>query len=116
MKFLPNYSLIKNFNADFGSKVVFNFTAGAPLSIEETSPMDFDLYPNPTTHTLHIDMLADKGLMNEVSIFNIQGKLLHSFNSSAASFDADLANFDSGIYIITIKNEDGQLSRKFLKQ
>jgi hypothetical protein len=116
MKFLPNYSLIKNFNADFGSRIVYNFTAGAALSVEENNPFGFDVYPNPADKALHIDLYADKGLENEVQVFNIQGQLLKSFNTKLASFDINLEDFDAGIYIVSVKTEDGKMSRKFLKQ
>lgn len=115
MKFLPNYSLIKNFNADFGSKIVYNFTAGAPLSIEETSALDFELYPNPATKNLHIELLSDKGLMNEVGIYSLQGQLINSFNTVKPSFEIDLDDFEDGMYIVSVKNEDGKSNRKFLK-
>lgn len=116
MKFLPNYSLIKNFNADFGSRIVYNFTAGAPLSIEESKPFGFDLYPNPTDKALHIDLNTDKGLENAVQVFNIQGQLLKSFNTKLASFDINLEDFDAGMYIVSVKTDDGKMSRKFMKQ
>jgi len=115
MKFLPNYSLIKNFNADFGSKIVYNFTAGAPLSIEETSALDFELYPNPATKNLHIELLSGKGLMNEVCIYSLQGQLINSFNTVKPSFEIDLDDFEDGMYIVSVKNEDGKSNRKFLK-
>ena len=116
MKFLPNYSLIKNFNADFGSKIVYNFTAGAPLSIEETSAMDFELYPNPVSKTLHIDMSVDKGLMKDFSIYTIQGQLIKKFSSSDASLDFDVADFEAGLYLVSVSSDEGNISRKFLKQ
>jgi hypothetical protein len=116
MKFLPNYSLIKNFNADFGSKIVYNFTAGAPLSIEETSAMDFELYPNPVSKTLHIDLSVDKGLIKDFSIYTIQGQLIKTISSSDASLDFDVADFEAGLYLVSVRSDEGNISRKFLKQ
>lgn len=116
MKFAPNYSLIKNFNADFGSRIVFNFMSGAPLSVIESNPLTFDLYPNPSSQTLHIDMSIDNGMNNEVKVFSTQGQLIQSFSTSAMSFDIQVGDLKPGLYMVSIDTAEGKITKKFVKQ
>ena len=115
MKFQPNYSLIKSFSADFGSRILFNFTSGSALSVEENITPLFDMYPNPVHKTLHVDMSTDNRHLNEIELYNIQGQLLKSFNTTQASFDVDVADFMAGVYFISLKTDEGKISRKFVK-
>jgi hypothetical protein len=42
--------------------------------------------------------------------------LLKKFSSSDASLDFDVADFQAGLYIVRVGSDEGNISRKFLKQ
>ena len=68
------------------------------------------LYPNPTTSVLNIKMKSD---LKQVIIYTVLGtKVLQS-----ASKIINTSNLKSGMYLITIENETGNVSTKrFIKQ
>ncbi|MDD2674643.1 MAG: CotH kinase family protein [Flavobacterium sp.] len=80
-----------------------SFLASSTLSI----------YPNPVSSTLQIQ--ASKP-MTGVKMFNILGVLQHEIKTDSENITMDLSAYSSGIYFITIYNEEGFTSRKIIKK
>lgn len=74
-----------------------------------------NLYPNPTTTTLNIEIKNTVSNGN-IEVFNVLGKQI--FNQSISSNDAlqiDVANWNSGIYLIKIATENALETKRFIK-
>ncbi|MBP7808238.1 MAG: T9SS type A sorting domain-containing protein [Bacteroidia bacterium] len=68
------------------------------------------LYPNPANDKLYIN--AENLLINEVEIFDVNGKKTEAiYNSSTLG----VTNLVSGIYFIRIKTDKGEFNKKFIK-
>lgn len=71
----------------------------------ETSLDKIQLYPNPTSGILNIQM---KSPLKNVMVFNIQGqKVIES-----STLQLDVSNLSSGVYVIKIEDENGSVSTK----
>ncbi len=87
---------------------------GSTLSTDDTTfSNNFNIYPNPTTNILNINTLNDSP--KEITIYSTLGKKIHkeTINKQAS---LDLLNFNSGIYILQIKEGEKIYSRKIVKQ
>jgi CubicO group peptidase (beta-lactamase class C family) len=73
------------------------------------------IYPNPTTDKF---IIQSDGITEKVEITNLIGETLSSKSSSGQSLiqEFDLSNYPAGIYFIRIKNSDGVLTNKIIKQ
>ena len=70
-------------------------------------------YPNPVSNTLRIQ--ASKP-MTGVKMFNILGALVHEIKTDSENINMDLSAYSSGIYFLTIYNDEGFTSRKIIKK
>jgi hypothetical protein len=83
------------------------------LSVEDKILIEnqINLYPNPVRNGIF--KLGNVGDSTKYTIWNIQGKTLKSGNTSESN-EINVANFNSGIYIIRISSEKGIITRKFI--
>jgi hypothetical protein len=71
------------------------------------------IYPNPVSNTLRIQ--ASKP-MTGVKMFNVLGALVHEIKTDSENINMDLSAYSSGIYFLTIYNDEGFTSRKIIKK
>ncbi len=116
-------NLIEDFNPDFGAFIKYNFTVGYNLGerpepniectditnpdlVDPLSSIENDLelaniniFPNPSNGNFAIDATDYSG--GEISIFNIQGKLIYTENAIGVNnLNLDLNN---GLYFVKIQ-------------
>ena len=98
-------------------KIIYQFE---PLSIQEENIINLTMYPNPIDQgILTITSSALNGLDAEITITNLLGQQVmtqHASFSSNKAVITDLNNLSSGMYIITITNENLKVSRKIVIQ
>lgn len=72
---------------------------------------NLSIYPNPTSNQLTIDTELK---ISEITIIDITGKIIITTKENVKTINvADLSN---GIYFIKIINEEGAITKKFVKQ
>ena len=71
-----------------------------------------DIYPNPVSNTLSLDMGAV--LIERLEVYSIDGTLIYSAMNH--SNNLDVSGFDEGIYIIRAHNHGNNYIRRFIKQ
>jgi len=82
------------------------------LSIQETiKASDINLFPNPTRDLVQLQY-ASPIVIKQVEIYNLLGKRMEFTYSNNI---IDLSRFSSGIYIITIETNKGQLTKRLIK-
>ncbi|MCF6212853.1 MAG: T9SS type A sorting domain-containing protein [Flavobacteriaceae bacterium] len=101
--------------ANWASKVDagVTFRAGGVLGLEENVlSSKINIFPNPTRGLLNIS-IPSKYSVNNISIFDVTGKRVKQV--STASEPIDIRNLSNGFYILKIKTNKGQVSKKILK-
>jgi len=75
-------------------------------SIDESKTNDlFKIYPNPTVGNLKLEGVMSKIVIN---LYSIDGVVLKTFRTDTNS-ELDISDLNSGLYIISIKNQFNQL-------
>jgi hypothetical protein len=84
-------------------------TATCAAGIESSENLEFKIYPNPATHKIMTDLV---NCHFEVS--DINGRI--AFEGEIVSGSIDISELGSGMYVLRIKNESGQIGVKtFMK-
>lgn len=73
-----------------------------------------DLYPNPTSGTLHV-VLPSGGAMSTISVLRWDGKVLQTKISSAKEEIISLKEYPAGIYMVRISSGTNNIVRKVVK-
>lgn len=111
---------LKTFNGDFGSSIVHHFTTGFYVGIDESTTFTADIFPNPTSGTLHIYYDAQNTLVNGWCITHITGQQVMQGQLSANDGNQhtiQLHGMASGLYILQLTHS-GQVvyTSKFILQ
>ncbi len=79
------------------------------LAVSEQQPAFFSLYPNPATDALTI-RLSENIRIATIQLWTSNGALLKTFNADTNEplITIPLGEFESGIYFITCRTEDGK--------
>lgn len=90
------------------------------VSTDNVIPNDdvFDIYPNPVTNLLAIDLDFDKNIeLMQISLVDMTGRILHqkSFeNYSKGNVSFDVRDYPNGLYFINIKADEQTANRKII--
>lgn len=71
------------------------------------------VYPNPTNGLLTVSNTSTTGL--QISVYDINGRLLLNKNFGQDDNTIDISNFSNGMYLLTIKTDLGEISKKVIK-
>jgi hypothetical protein len=82
---------------------------------------DADVFPNPVNNNVNVMVNLNKSVYVVISLTDILGRTIANTDEGTLSagthnFVYDASALASGIYLVTIKTEDGQLTRKIVKQ
>ena len=95
--------------------IIFNTTVtenSPTLSVSELTESNTNLYPNPVVDYLSIN--SQVLTTNTISVMNLEGKVV--IEATLFPVDRiDLSSLDKGIYLITVKNENSQITKKIMK-
>ena len=104
----------KSFTSSESKMFATNNTLGT--SAFETSS-DIYLYPNPTTGTLNIKVLASFGLPNSFTISNSLGQMVSRKEvASANDLTVNTSALSNGIYFVTLVKDDQKKTLQFIKE
>lgn len=73
---------------------------------------EVSIWPNPTQNILNINNL--KSNIKTINIYNIEGKLVYENKNIETSID--VSNLSSGLYSIKVTTEEGEFTKKFIKE
>ncbi len=92
---------------------VANVSCINPLSSTTFEPnIDFTYSPNPTNGLVTIN---SKTIINEISVYNIEGQLLYQNKNQTNTTKVDLNSFATGTYFFKLKFNDKEANFKILK-
>jgi len=75
------------------------------------------IYPNPTATDITLELTGDQAIYNgaQMSITDLNGRVLMNTTLNGATTRINTRNFDSGIYLVTIKGDNYIHAMKFTK-
>jgi hypothetical protein len=85
--------------SDPSNEIAWIFTA---LEFQKNN-IGLDIYPSPASNTLTVNVSAftpDETL--EAELYDLQGRMLESFQESNKEFQIDVSKYLSGIYILKV--------------
>ena len=98
-------------NTNYQTPYQFNITT--TLSTGDNSFASFTYYPNPVKDVLHLDNIT----LSKASIYSVLGQLIDTKTfENTTSNTLDLANLESGIYLIVLENDLEQKTIKVVKE
>ncbi len=72
----------------------------------------YSMYPNPVLTVLNIDNTSD---VNQVDVYDATGRLVRTVEVTTAKVTIDVAELQTGVYILNVHNEKGTQTSKFIK-
>jgi hypothetical protein len=103
-------------NGSFGGndQVVTTSTSSPSLSISGANRLDFDMFPNPASDrvTIQLPSGSDKAT---VQFYDYVGRLALTKNITNSSNKVDVNNLSTGIYILKVVSDSKIGTRKFIK-
>jgi choice-of-anchor B domain-containing protein len=98
------YPYFESGNIVISDREGFFVVKSSTLAIEENSISNFNIHPNPTKNSIHINSIHFP--ITEMRIFDLSGKLLRSKKyNSEINIKTNISNFSNGIYILKLNNE-----------
>ncbi len=100
-----NNMVIKNFEPNFGSSIIYNFTIDYPLSYEELHPSNVaSVYPNPNNGSFIIDFegeIANRIIVNDIMGRQILKKDISNIGNNRRT-EIDIRGQAPGVYFVTL--------------
>lgn len=90
---------------------LYNFTVPSDIfsSVDEFDQERLELYPNPTSDILNVKLGNDQSTIVGIDIMDYAGRVLRSEGfTHVPSCVIDLKSISSGIYLIRVRDSDGQ--------
>ncbi|PBQ31569.1 hypothetical protein CNR22_07250 [Sphingobacteriaceae bacterium] len=89
------------------------YTGLAPVAMKEnTNKIFFTCFPDPVSKTLNLTF--DKKDNYFISLSDISGKRIFQEEIFATDYSIDLAEFQKGLYILTLKNKEVSISKRVI--
>ena len=101
------------FTSNYGNNIwVDNINiSNQPAGIEENEDNSIAIFPNPAKDVLNI---TSEKAINQIDVYDVNGKLVKSYTNVNNTINVkDLA---TGVYMLNITTEDGQVSKKIVKE
>ncbi|MBP5497601.1 MAG: T9SS type A sorting domain-containing protein, partial [Bacteroidales bacterium] len=86
------------------------------LGLTEQPQLAINLYPNPATQYVVLDMGTGEELDGWVTITDMQGKRCLQQKAEGASIRLSVAGLPTGMYFLTYTGGKSPVTRKFLKK
>lgn len=106
------YTLTNNNNCD--SVVFLNLTIKNSSYIDVNTQNEIKLFPNPSSDKITITINSIDTV--NVSLLNIQGKILLQESGQFDQYDIDLSSYAVGTYFLKIITSEGNKNIRFIKQ
>ena len=105
--------VLKQFDSDFGDKIVHHFTVGYTLNNEDKyKSVSIGAYPNPSNSIFKLE-LDGFGELVKLEVYDAFGKRIISEDISSIDYlihkELDLSEYENGIYFLKV--DDGKKSR-----
>lgn len=93
------------------SDSVFTFSTIGNVNVSNEKQFNIVVYPNPATNLLVIE----SDFKCKIKIVNSLGIEIKQFENSESKSFVDISNFESGIYMIKMQNDNKEIIKRFVK-
>ncbi|WCO03575.1 T9SS type A sorting domain-containing protein [Psychroserpens ponticola] len=83
------------------------------LSTQDISLIEFSLYPNPTSNILN---LKSNKTITQVKVHNLLGQEIMSLKPNSFREEIDLVELNSGMYLVTVENNNSSAVYRVIKE
>jgi hypothetical protein len=112
--------ILKYFEADFGTRLTFQFTVGYLLNTPEFEKESrMHVFPNPGSGQITIDISTPQNQSGVIEILDVRGRKLYTdsfHNTDHVRMNPDLSNLPRGVYFVRSVSEKSLLTRKLVLQ
>ncbi len=113
--------IIKNFGADFGAVIWFNFTILNTVGINDqpVGEQQILVYPNPSEGLFTLDLSMPEAQDVMLEVYDVNGKKIREEKISQAlstNYALDLSNEPKGMYFIKLYNERFTTTQRVVTQ
>ena len=110
------YCVVAQYDDCDPDPVCINVIVGSPVGILETETDLLHIFPNPTTGELRITNYELR--ITDIEIFDANGKMQKSRKAGKQNGEMviDISNLQAGIYFVKITTEQGEITKKVIKQ
>lgn len=107
---VTNYEQVSTVAATFAHVSVVGSNMFLPPvdALTVNRPLEFEVYPNPASHSVHLDMVNYAGRNVIVECFDLHGKISKMIEIEAIegpSIPIDVSIYPDGIYLIRVRSE-----------
>lgn len=106
-----SYGEVEDYTVNIGAITLTGIVSGDTLS-NENNIFDFEMYPNPTSNVLKVNMLDNRKV--SFAIYNVMGQQLKT--SILTNSEINVSDLPSGIYLLEVNDGQKSISKKFIKQ
>lgn len=89
-------------------------------SIDQYENVDVNIYPNPATSFINVEVAAEDAQVFNASVVDMMGKVVYSdqlgHNGGTESYKIPVNNLAKGIYFLRLENTNGNHVQKFVVQ
>lgn len=79
---------------------------------DQPNVFTYNMYPNPVIDIVNIDNTGDVSL---VEVFDVSGRLVRTIQVTTEKVTIDVADLQTGVYLVNVTNDKGTQSSKFIK-
>ena len=83
---------------------------------EYSPPSIMNLYPNPATQYVMLDLSTGEDMNGSVTITDILGRVCHQQNAEGSRCRIPVAELPAGMYFLTYRDRERTVTKKFLKE
>jgi hypothetical protein len=102
----------KDFDGE-GNCIDFKIMLGETGIFETPKAVTFNIYPNPANTVLNIENMENA---SKVEIFNVVGSVVKTIEVGSQNATIDVSGLNKGIYFVSVYNETGVQTTKFIKE
>jgi hypothetical protein len=95
---------------------VSNIAAAAPLGVEDNQHPGMLIYPNPAKDKVFVVMNSEQGKPYRIDLFQPNGQMLLSKESTEPRSELDLSTLRSGVYFLRISSENTSTVKKIVRE
>ncbi|HAV24971.1 MAG TPA: hypothetical protein DCX01_02220, partial [Bacteroidetes bacterium] len=87
-------------------------------NVKEEVFSTFNVYPNPATSTLNLDIDAATATISNYSLVNVQGQVVLSndVNNTSINTSIDVSNLSNGVYFLKLDTDKGSYTHRVIVQ
>lgn len=108
-----SYAVFAVYNSD-GQSGISNWIevkTSAQVGIENERWPNFKIYPNPASDYLIINGILCR---SKVEVISVNGQIVRSLIAKSENETISLSGIEKGLYMLIVKNENGQIEEKFM--